>query len=330
VGTYIIRRLIQAAFLLFLLSIIFFLLARLQPGGACGAFVGTTCETRFHVDQPISNQYVQFVGSYIHGDFGTNIGGQSIAAEIRYKLPPTLLLVAVSFILQQLIALPLGMFAALRQYSFFDQALTFGSYVALSLPAFLLGLFVVYFFSVQWQLLPSGHAEDATLPLFWSSDWFSALWHDPALTLGDLLRHLILPAFVLTLTGIAIDSRFMRAAMLQVIHEDYIRTAKAKGLTRRSIVFKHAFRNALLPIITNMALYLPALLGGVVVVETVFSWGGLGYLFSTAIRGNLAIVVTDYATLQALLLLSAFTVILTNLLADLAYGWLDPRIRFDE
>src|SRR5205823_12818659 len=109
--------------------------------------------------------------------------------------------------------------------------------------------------------------------------WFHAMLQDPRFVLGDMLRHLLLPAFTLVTTGIAIDSRFMRAAMLQVLHEDYIRTARAKGLSRRRVVFKHAFRNALLPIITNLGLYLPAMFAGVVVVETVFTWGGLGYVF---------------------------------------------------
>ena len=153
---------------------------------------------------------------------------------------------------------------------------------------------------------------------------------DPGFILGDLLQHLILPAFTLTIGGIAIDSRFMRAAMLQVLHQEYIRTARAKGLPRRTVIFKHAFRNALLPIITNIGLYLPAFIGGVVVVESVFTWGGLGYAFSQAINGGPfggGFGVGDIPTLQALVMLSAAAVTIANLIADLSYAWLDPRIR---
>jgi peptide/nickel transport system permease protein len=138
---------------------------------------------------------------------------------------------------------------------------------------------------------------------------------------------------VLTLAGIAVDSRFMRSSMLQVLHQDYIRTARAKGLASRVVIFKHAFRNALLPVLTNFGLYLPALLGGAVVVEKVFTWGGLGYAFGAALgRGGFAsgsFGQADFAFIQAVLMLSAGLVLVINLLADLAYAWLDPRIRYD-
>jgi peptide/nickel transport system permease protein len=124
-------------------------------------------------------------------------------------------------------------------------------------------------------------------------------------------------------TGVAGDSRFMRASMLDVLHQDFIRTAKAKGLRRRTVIFKHAFRNAVLPIITNIALYLPALVGGAIITETIFSWGGIGYLFITSITAN------DYPTIQALLMISALATLLAKLLADLTYAWVDPRIRYD-
>jgi peptide/nickel transport system permease protein len=132
-----------------------------------------------------------------------------------------------------------------------------------------------------------------------------------------------MPVFVLMIVGVAVDSRFMRGSMLEVIRQDYIRTAKAKGLSRRSVIFKHAFRNALLPIITNIGLFLPALIGGAVITETIFSWGGLGYQYITAITEQ------DYPIIQALSMVSALAVLIANLLTDLAYAWVDPRIRFD-
>jgi len=326
--TYIVRRLIQTAVTLFLLSILFFLLVRLQPISPCGG-VSFGCSESLHLDQPIANQYLWWMGQLLHGDFGDSVNGQPIGTIILQHLPPTIVLVLVSLVIQQLIALPLGILAALRPYSKIDQSLTFGSYVALSLPAFVFGLFLIFLLGVHWTLLPIGHYEDPQYPLLWSSDWFSALLQNPGLILGDLLRHLILPAFTLTITGIAIDSRFMRAAMLQVLHQEYIRTAKAKGLRRRRIILKHAFRNALLPIITNLGLYLPALVGGVVVVETVFTWGGLGYTFSQAITGTTYGMGPDFTIVRTLTMLSALAVIIANLLADLAYAWLDPRIRYE-
>jgi peptide/nickel transport system permease protein len=187
---------------------------------------------------------------------------------------------------------------------------------------------------VHWHLLPVAHYEDETVPLLWSSDWFHALLSNPGYVLGDLTHHLLLPVFALTVTGIAVDSRFMRASMLAVLHQDYIRTAKAKGVNRRRVIFKHAFRNALLPIITNIGLYLPALLGGVVAVEAVFSWGGLGYAFAHAIGGTLGgagagYVSGDFTFLEALAMLCAVGAITANLLADICYAWLDPRIRYE-
>lgn len=325
-GPYIIRRLLQTVITLFLLSILFFLLTRLQPGTICS---GLNCVQALNLDQPLSTQYLDWIGPLLHGDFGTSAGGQPVNLIIEQHLPPTILLVGVSLLIQQAIALPLGIFAALRPYSVLDQILTFGSYVALSVPAFVLGFVLINLFSEHWLLFPPGHYEDVAVPFLWTGDWFTAFFQNPGFVLGDLLLHLVLPAFTLTVTGIAIDSRFMRAAMLQVLHQDYIRTARAKGVGRKRIIFKHAFRNALLPIITNLGLYLPALIGGVVVVEAVFTYGGLGYTFSQAIIGSSLAGQGDLPVLEALAILSALAVIIANLLADIAYAWLDPRIRFE-
>jgi peptide/nickel transport system permease protein len=230
---------------------------------------------------------------------------------------------ASSYIVQQCIALPLGIYAALRQYTFFDQTFTLMSYVGLAMPTFWLGLILIFIFSVYLGWLPAGRVEDVTLPVFWSHDWFVMLGQDPGLILGNLIKHLILPAFVLMVTGIAADSRYMRASMLEVIRQDYIRTARAKGLSPRVVVFKHAFRNALLPIITNIGLYLPALLGGAVITETIFSWGGIGFLYINSIQQS------DYPVIQGISMIGALAVLLANLLTDLTYAWVDPRIRYD-
>jgi len=331
-GAYIIRRLIQAIFIMLGLSVIFFLILHLTPGGPCAAFEGSgiqgrareiACIRRLGLDKPIVVQYANQMSTYLHGDFGTSNFGQSVSTLILSKLPATILLMGTSYLLQQMIALPLGVFAALKQYSFFDQVFTFGSYVGLSMPTFWLGLILIYFFAVSLNWLPPGRVEDVTIPVFWSNDWFHYLQQHPGFVIGDLARHLIMPMFVLMVTGIAADSRYMRASMLEVINQDYIRTAKAKGLKRSTVIFKHAFRNAVLPIITNIALFLPALVSGAVITETIFSWGGIGYLFIQAIGIN------DYPTMQAILMISALAVLLANLLADLTYAWVDPRIRYD-
>jgi peptide/nickel transport system permease protein len=331
-GTYILRRLLQAVFILVGLSVVFFVILHITPGGPCAAFEGggisaaakqQACVTRLGLDRPLAAQYFSQMGVYLHGDLGQSVSGDSVSAVIAQKLPATVLLMGSSYVIQQMIALPLGVFTALKQYTFFDQAFTFLSYVGLSMPTFWLGLILIFVFAVQFNVLPAGRVEDVTIPIFWSHDWFVMLQHQPGLLLGDLLRHLLLPMTVLMVTGVAGDSRFMRSSMLEVIRQDYIRTARAKGLSPRVVIFKHAFRNALLPIITNIGLYLPALLGGAIITETIFSWGGLGYYYITAITSS------DYPVIQALSMIGALAVLMANLLTDLAYAWIDPRIRYD-
>jgi peptide/nickel transport system permease protein len=333
VGTYIIRRLIQAFFILIGLSVVFFLILHLTPGGPCSAFEGQgltgaikmrACINRLGLDQPLLIQYVNTMSQYLHGNLGNSVlSGTSVAQVFADKMPATILLMGSSYILQQMISLPLGVFAALRQYTFFDQFFTFVSYVGLSMPTFWLGLILIFILAVRLNWLPAGRVEDVSLPVFWSHDWFVMLGHNPGLLLGDLLKHLLMPMMVLMVTGIAADSRYMRSAMLEVIRQDYIRTAKAKGLSPRVVIFKHAFRNALLPIITNVGLYLPLLLGGAVITETIFSWGGIGYLYISAIQNS------DYPVIQAVSMIGALAVLVANLLTDLTYAWVDPRIRYD-
>jgi peptide/nickel transport system permease protein len=322
VTVYIIRRLIQSVVVLFLLTIIFFLLTRYAPTYGCPT---QGCNSLLHFDEPVANQYLEYMSGLAHFDFGTAPDGTNIGAEIGQRLPPTIILVGVAFLLQQLIALPLGILAALRRYSRLDQGLTFISYLFLSTPPYVLGFFLVALFWWNLRWLPPDRYANIVFPLIGSHDWWSLFESDPWLVLGDGLQHLILPAFTLMATGIAIDSRFMRAAMLQVLHEDYIRTANAKGVPRRVVIFKHAFRNALLPIVTNIGLYLPALFSGAVIVEVTFTWSGVGSMFRDAVRGGIG---GNVAAVHALLLLSAVTVLVANLLADITYAWLDPRIRY--
>jgi peptide/nickel transport system permease protein len=193
VGTYIVRRLIQAVFILLGLSVVFFLILHLTPGGPCAALgegAGLAaaakihaCTERLGLDKPLVVQYFNTMGTYLHGDLGMSNTGISVVALFQQKLPATILLMGTSYILQQLIALPLGIFAALKQYSFFDQFFTFITYLGLAMPTFWLGLMMIFTLSVHFNWFPPGRVEDVTLPVFWTHDWFVALGQNPGLIL---------------------------------------------------------------------------------------------------------------------------------------------------
>jgi len=240
---------------------------------------------------------------------------------LAQHLPATALLILSAFIVQQLIALPLGALAAVYRQSLFDGAFSIFSYTLLAIPAFVLGIILIAALGVDAGGFPTGQSASVTLPVLGTAAWFHLLIHSPALVLGDALRHLVMPAMSLALVGIALDSRFMRASMLSVLDEEYIRTARAKGIRPAKIIFKHAFRNAVPPIITNVALYVPILIGSAMVVERIFQYNGIGYLFAQTIQA------ADYPVVQSILLLLTAVVLIANLLADIAYRVADPRIR---
>jgi peptide/nickel transport system permease protein len=336
-GTFVARRLLQTLLILFGLSIFFFVLLHIAPGGPCNSLqtVGATvaqqqryqgCIRHLGLDQPIIVQYFKWAGSVAHGDFGLSIGqGRPVSDEILERIPATLLLGGLSYLVAECIALPLGIFAALRRYSFFDTLFTVLSYIGLSMPSFWLSGIVILIFAVWAGWLPAGGiiGDTGNIPTFNGPGYWAYFGGHPWHTGLDLLRHLALPASVLAIIQVANDSRFMRASMLEVINQDYIRTARAKGLRRRTVVLKHALRNALLPIITNVAITLPSLISGAIITETIFGWPGIGKLFYTALNEQ------DYPLLQALLMISALGVLVGNLLGDLTYAWVDPRIRYD-
>jgi len=280
---------------------------------------------RYHLNESVPQQYLGWLSATVHLDFGESTDGLPVFDNIVSRIPATLLLSGVSYIIAQCIGLPLGIFAALRRYSFFDSLFTVVSYVGISLPSFWLGAVFITFIAVNLGWLPTGkivqdvsNIPDFNGPGYWDY-FFHHFWH----AASDLGTSLVLPASVLAILTIAGDSRFMRASMLEVINQDYIRTARAKGLSPRTVVLKHALRNALMPIVTNVALALPQLIGGAIITETIFAWPGIGQLFSHAL-GN-----QDYPTLQALLLISALGVLLGNLLGDIVYSLVDPRIKYN-
>jgi peptide/nickel transport system permease protein len=216
-------------------------------------------------------------------------------------------LMGAGFLIAFTLAIPIGLLAAVKQYSIFDYVTTFFSFFALSMPVFWFGLMLQLFFAVRLAILPSAGMYSAQAN---------------TVTIGDALSHLILPAIALGITSIAGWSRYMRSSLLEVIRQDYVRTARAKGLSSSVVVLKHAVRNALIPLITVIALDVPGYFVGAVVIEDVFSWPGMGRLFVSSLEAR------DYPVQMGLLVISAFLIILGNLIADLAYGWLDPRVKY--
>ncbi|HEY8284041.1 MAG TPA: ABC transporter permease [Chloroflexota bacterium] len=334
--TFITRRLLQSALILWGLSIVFFFLLHETPGGPCAALQQAgagqaafhkyqACAVRYHLNESVPQQYWGWLTATLHLDLGIGNDGTPVLDTILNRAPATLLLTGISYFVAELIGLPLGIFAALRRYSFFDSFFTILSYVGISMPSFWLAAVFITFFAVQLGWLPSGKIvqDVSNIPAFNGAGYWAYVAHHPWHAFTDFGTSLILPASVLAILTIAGDSRFMRASMLEVINQDYIRTARAKGLSRRTVVLKHALRNALMPIITNIALALPQLIGGAIITETIFAWPGMGQLFSNALSNS------DYPTLQALLMLSAVGVLVGNLAGDLVYAWVDPRIRYD-
>jgi peptide/nickel transport system permease protein len=261
----------------------------------------------------------------IHGDLGFAItSGRPVTDVIRERIPATFILASTALVLWVTIAIILGVYAAIHRYSLFDQTVTFLSYVFYSLPTFWLGINLIFIFGVALHLFPTGGIiTTRNWPPFGTPQYWTAFGVDPVAAMLDIGRHLILPVFTLVAVNIAGDSRFVRASMLESINQDYVRTAKAKGLRQRVVIGKHAFRNAMLPVVTNVALEIPFLFSGAIVTETIFTWPGMGRLFIESINQR------DYFVIMGLLLVTSIITLFANLLADVVYAVVDPRIRYD-
>jgi peptide/nickel transport system permease protein len=263
------------------------------------------------LEQPFYQWYVTWLWNVLHGDFGRSmIDGSPVVTHILERLPNTLELTLTAVVLGILLSVPLGVIGALRRGSKTDHALTVFSVGGFAVPQFWLGLMLILVFSVTfqhngWPWLPSG---GVTSP-FGGGD------------LGDRLIHLIMPATVLSFFYLSLWSRFTRSSMLEVLSQDYIRTARAKGLNERAVVWRHALPNAMVPIVTVVGLQFGALLAGAIVTEKIFSWPGLGRLVVDAISNR------DYALVQGCLLSIGLTYVLVNLLTDVVYRWVNPRMR---
>ena len=305
-------RLISLVPILFGTSVVAFLLIRLVPGDPAIALLGLEADARslaalrqqLALDQPIVVQYATWLGHILTGDFGRSIqGGRAVFPLLIGALAPTALLSAAALVISLVIAIPAGIVAAVSRNSGADYTASLLALCGLSLPSFWLGILLILAFSIY-------------LPLFPASGYVSP-WVDPVAH----LRHLALPALTLGAALAAATMRMTRAAMLEVLRTDYVRTARAKGLSRRRVIWVHALRNARIPIVTLLGIQLGQLLGGVVITETVFSWPGIGKLTVDAIFAR------DYPVVQGAVLLTATLFVLINLLTDLVYTVLDPRVR---
>lgn len=315
-GRYLLRRAGQNLILLWLVSMIGFAVLHMAPGGPLAQFALTPglsqadlarIAHQFGLDRPLPVQYWEWFRRMLLGDWGRSYrDSQPVLAIIFSHLFATLELMVSSTLIAILLGTWVGILGAIRRYSLFDYLATLGSMIALSIPTFWFGLVVIYIFSVRLGWLPAGN-------LYTIGDG----------SLLDYARHLIAPALVLALVTIAIWSRYMRSSLLEVMNQDYIRTARAKGLSERRVLLAHALRNAALPMITIAGLQLPTLLSGALVTETVFTWPGMGRLFLDSIGYR------DYPMVMGVLMFSAVLVLLGNLLADVCYALTDPRIRLD-
>jgi peptide/nickel transport system permease protein len=260
-----------------------------------------------------------------HMDLGVSIdSGEQVGPRIVRAALPTFILAGFALVIWIGIAVVIGVYAAVRRYSLFDQAATVFAYVGYAMPTFWLGIMLIFIFSGPGlNILPaSGMTTTKLSPPFGSDAYWQYFGQKPLEALFDIGRHLILPVFTLVVVNIAGDSRFVRASMLEALSQDYVRTAKAKGLPGRTVTFKHALRNAMLPVLTNIGLEIPFLFTGAIVTETIFSWPGIGRLTIDATRAF------DYPLLMGVLLVTSMLVVLANLIADITYAVVDPRIKY--
>ncbi|KAF0197216.1 MAG: appB [Bacillota bacterium] len=319
---YILNRTIQAVLLLLGVSIISFVIMLLAPGGPTDFLIDSSMlsgedlaaiRTAYGLDRHEAVQYWKWVSRVVVGDFGTSFHtGRPVLEMIMERLPATLALNLIGMVFIYLIALPTGIISAVKQYSVFDYTVTLITFLGQAMPAFWLALLLLYYVGLKVDLPLSGMA---TYGVEFKEVAFS-VW------LLDRVRYMVLPLSVVVLTGLAALTRFMRASMLDVIHQDYIRTARAKGLSELRVITRHALRNALLPIVTLFGLTFSVLLSGSVVIERIFSWPGVGQLAVDSILKR------DYQVVMAFNMIGAFMVIAGSFLADMLYVVVDPRIKY--
>ncbi len=318
---YLIKRTLLMIPILLGITVLSFGVMHLAPGGPAEAQMEfsakASAEARerlrklYGADQPVYIQYATWLKKFMTLDFGEAFAdGRKVKDKILERLPITLTINVLSLTVVLLIAIPIGIMSATRQYSLLDRFTTIFVFVGFSTPSFWLALLLIYLLGVQWGLVPiSGiRSLDTTGLTFWSR-------------LVDMANHLIVPILVSAFGSLASYSRYMRSSMLEVLRQDYIRTARAKGISERAVIYKHALRNALMPIITILGLSLPGVIGGSAIMETVFGIPGMGQLLYQAVLSR------DYNIAMGVLVPAAFLTLLGNFLADVAYAFTDPRVR---
>lgn len=333
--SYVLRRLLGLVPVLFGITLLVFLFLQLIPGDPAQAILGergtpeqlAALREKLGLNKPLYVQYLTFVKNILTGDLGTSaVSTIPVVEELKRRWPATFELALAATLVAVVFGIPVGILAAVRKNSLLDTLSMSLSLVGVSMPVFWLGLLLVYLFAVNLHWLPTGGRLSTDLAIdFRPITGFLVLDGMLALkpqVLMDALRHLILPALTLGTIPLAILTRITRSAMLEVLSQDYVRTARAKGLAERQVILKHALKNALLPVVTIIGLQFGTLLGGAILTETIFSWPGIGsYIYE-------GILNRDYPVVQAGVLVVATVFVLVNLLVDLSYALLDPRIQY--
>jgi len=318
VGRYLLRRVLIAVPSLLGISLVLFTVLALAPGDPFGDLasnpnvppeVAAGLRAKFGLDDPVFLRYLHWLSAMLHGDWGFSFVSRSdVDTLIWQRLPATLLVIGSSQVLALLIALPIGVYSAMRRYSIFDQIANLWAFIGFSLPPFFTGLLFILLFSIYLDWLP----------FVFRSDLGATGWH----WYWEEFKQALMPVAVLALFQAASWTRYVRSSVLEVTRLDYVTTARAKGLPERRVVVKHILRNALIPVVTLVALQMPALFGGAIVTEQIFRIPGIGSLLISSILAN------DTPVIMAVTFVFACLVILFNLIADLIYGWLDPRIAY--
>ncbi len=318
---YIIKRLFLMIPLIFGITLITFVVIHLAPGSPVevqtemslkvSAQAKENLKKLYGLDKPLHIQYLDWIKRFLHLDFGNSfVDGRKVIDKIFERIPVTLTINILSLTLIFVVAVPIGILSATKQYSLFDKLSTIFVFIGFSTPTFWLALLLMIFFGVYMGILPISGIQSIDVSNM-----------GPFERLLDWIKHLILPVGVSAFGGIAGLSRYSRSSMLEVIRQDYIRTAKAKGLPESKIIFRHAFRNALMPIVTILGLSIPGLIGGGVIFETIFAIPGMGQLFYSSTMAR------DYPTIMGILVIGAVLTLIGNLIADISYAIVDPRIR---
>jgi peptide/nickel transport system permease protein len=316
-GAYIIRRLLQSLIVIIIVTTLVFLSVRLLPGNPILLYLTAmqfesitpeqikALEHKHGLDKPMFVQYLDWMGEVLHGDLGTSIyHGAPVTDDIKSRLPVSLYLGSIAFVISTIVGITLGTIAAIRRGGWLDNLVTGFGNLGIAVPAFWLAVLLVYFFGLKLHILP---VFGYTSPF--EDSWLST-------------KQIILPVFCLVVPTVAGDVRLVRSSMLEVMRQDYIRTAWAKGLRERVILMKHALKNGLVPVITMKGMGIAIIFGGQVFIETIFNIPGMGRLSVSALFDH------DYQVIQGVMLVVSSVILLANLLVDLSYGWLDPRVRY--